>query len=1613
MTRFRRSAAAKPLLIAMLRLALVSYLVSVVSPVYGISTPDAVKEQLKSLYDSMGGDFWNYDALNKAVNSSQYALGTARWSFQPGSDPCSMAAAARFAGLICSKSADNANFLVDTVILQAAATRGGSLPASLNMPDLTTLDLSHNELAGTIPTMNLPKLSILDLSYNQLCGAIPPTALGLSNLRSIRLQHNQLVTPEGARANFLNGLNQSALAILDVSFNRFSGDLGEQVFAKFSKLTALNVGSNCFSGALPENICNAESLEMLIMSEMTGAPQCQRKYWSNTPLHSLFSGFAYQTYLSGQVPTCLFSMRNISGLYMSSLGLSGYLPDAISPRLKFLDLSQNKIMGTIPPAFFSNKLERLDLSYNLLSGNLASANGVQYSPAYNLSLTVNYLSGNIPDSYVFMSGLNVLTGNLFACSDEKPLPVYDKIKDNYVCASSVFDQAAILVMVAFCLIGCCMVLVYSQWHNPTSRFHERLIKLAQEAQIWYEVSLPEKALRNLDPAVSKAGALLRDVQELKGDEAYAGFLRYLRLISRMRMLILYIGSSITFLFGTLYLVLSGPKSRTLTSTYLWVSTAGYLSGALAALICAFLYLITIATVRDMLVFEDVMKRRRLQEKEDEIDQARHSQQRLLRESLTSSDRLSSNPSRSSQELRSQNSQNSPVASYSPPASPTAFEKLPPRSDSPRTPSPDSADSPRSISDHDWSDANRGRKFARRGGMVPEALEVTWTSRVCLDNVLPTLRIIILCAVAISIFIAINITYVAIYLKSSRSAQKIAEVILSVIYATYDSFTDFLFNDSDWFLFGISRARNNRFARRVWGSMMVPVLFTKLVNMTFIPFAVTAAMDPSCFKGVFFASAPQSMEYQSWSCATKTCQGFVQSVITETAQQPFTYNYQCSASLLRAFVPIYIGDFIVKLGFALSKVSYLAVYGVAGAAPEDIQTRNADISLDKIFQGTPFNAPAGESESAVQPDNVKKIINSNKSIEISPPPKGTEGGSHPPLLVDRQPLGEELVEWANVTPPTAPASAPAMALVMPSVPSPSKSDETVVDGIAAGDSSRAASTAAIGLKRKETLLTRTSKLIWRFAFNSAKLLRSFHYRKRKFQRKPDKRVEVAVKSLDNISTYISNLILITCIGTLAPLLAALFTAVTVLDIAADQLVLGRFFVIEASIIVLVSRGHTHMTLSDAEGGGNANPDTIVTQRKTVAVEITQEMLDDVDKPYGSTACLTLAEEECETIDTNTLSSCKTILVTFSSTICAVFINDMYNGNRMTQPTLVAPSIMLLFIPTIEFIILLIKCYNPRYFDDKKKVSFREQAEFKQQEKDKSRTRALRVKAGESPVGILPQNRKRGLSSKISSLFGRSSSSSSSTSSKNVTFGVPATEKSSRLKAIASVRAIKDMDAGINPILSSDYSVPSPDASSPGTASPRPASPGIASEVADLPSTAEATTDSAHSAAPQSGDVKSLRAMKVSEGMRIIQPTKSPQSSVLAAPAAAEVTAPAPAPVPVPVPAEAVSTDVAKDSADQPEKRKLSIVNKIRKSLFGRSYEVNSVAVKPLAEQTAGASSAYTPAPAPAPAHAPARAPAPSAEHHTTINGADKTPAKRSTLKPSGVMHDDVTNIYDAL
>ena len=191
----------------------------------------------------------------------------------------------------------------------------------------TSIDLSDNNLSGTITNLSLPELIALNLGQNNLYGEIPN--FNLPFLQRLHLQLNEL---SGEIPNF----DMPNLIYLELRENQLSGQIPN--FNKLINLKELILEFNNLSDTIP-----------------------------NFNLPKLLTLDLYANFIEGEIPN--FNLPNLRDLNLQNNQLNGLIPNFNSSLLRYISLSQNKLTGEIPD-FDLPDLITLRLSYNYLNGNI-------------------------------------------------------------------------------------------------------------------------------------------------------------------------------------------------------------------------------------------------------------------------------------------------------------------------------------------------------------------------------------------------------------------------------------------------------------------------------------------------------------------------------------------------------------------------------------------------------------------------------------------------------------------------------------------------------------------------------------------------------------------------------------------------------------------------------------------------------------------------------------------------------------------------------------------------------------------------------------------------------------------------------------------------------------------------------------------------------------------------------------------------------------------------------------------------------------------------------------------------------------------------------------------
>jgi hypothetical protein len=272
---------------------------------------------LATLYYATTGDRWTQEAR---TNWLDYDVPVCDW-----------------AGINCTTvTSSGGGSVVSTINKQGSKLRGNFTSLrelDIFQNDLQTLDMSYNELHGTVwwndyevendndGSPLFPKLRVLNLAHNQLNETLSFLAISPRTL-----------------SKELKVLNLARNGFIVTDFNN------AEEWVSFENIQEIRLDGNRIRSGLPTASINLPSLEVLSIAdaELTGEIPPEFLPGLTSLVYLDLSGNSNMT---GSVPQGLFFvLPYLQYLDISGLGLEGMLPTILSPSLSYLDVSSNNIM---------------------------------------------------------------------------------------------------------------------------------------------------------------------------------------------------------------------------------------------------------------------------------------------------------------------------------------------------------------------------------------------------------------------------------------------------------------------------------------------------------------------------------------------------------------------------------------------------------------------------------------------------------------------------------------------------------------------------------------------------------------------------------------------------------------------------------------------------------------------------------------------------------------------------------------------------------------------------------------------------------------------------------------------------------------------------------------------------------------------------------------------------------------------------------------------------------------------------------------------------------------------------------------------------------------------
>ncbi|KAL4629144.1 hypothetical protein ACB092_05G287300 [Castanea dentata] len=305
----------------------------------------------------------------------------------------------------------------------------GSLPTKeLSVfEDLEILDLRNNQLNGfeTVQDFaSLRSLEVLNLHGNNFNGSLPKCLCGLKKLEELDLCWNSF---EGTLPSCL--YNLTSLQQLDLNGNQFRGNISSLI-VDLTSLKYIDLSYNLFEGLSFSLFANHSKLESFQFRCDNKKAEIEMENSNWVPLFKLESLVISNCSLnkqSHQLMTFLFHQHSLRILDLSHNGLKGPFPDWLfrnNTRLKSAILNHNSFTGHFHLSLCLNSTYVIDVSNNQLNGKLQQNIGEILPNIRYLQLSDNSFTGSLPSSFGNMSLLDTLDVSLNNFSGEVPKDLF-------------------------------------------------------------------------------------------------------------------------------------------------------------------------------------------------------------------------------------------------------------------------------------------------------------------------------------------------------------------------------------------------------------------------------------------------------------------------------------------------------------------------------------------------------------------------------------------------------------------------------------------------------------------------------------------------------------------------------------------------------------------------------------------------------------------------------------------------------------------------------------------------------------------------------------------------------------------------------------------------------------------------------------------------------------------------------------------------------------------------------------------------------------------------------------------------------------------------------------
>ena len=908
-------------------------------------------------------------------------------------------------------------------------TMTGPIPPSIEVvQQLRVLSLDDNLFTGYLPSGlgTLKYLQQLDLYSCYFSGSLPQSLSHLPNLQVLLLGENLFT---GNPSSAFNYTQQVSLEQVDLSNNAFNGQLPLGLFGP--KLRTLSSIQTCFNEPIPQEICNAISMEAIVIDAVGSGAECPSYIWPLVPGSPLIVHV-----IPGGIPSCIWTdLRNLSVLHMASNGLTGSIPSLPSyGNLTSLDLSFNAMKKSIPNTLQSwQLLTYLNLQNNRFTGEINDIGALNYaySPSDNgvtLYLWVNRLSGVIPLPLQYAYDVNVCHGNMFSCSFAHQPPLHDPGSSEYVCGSNLLSDSLYIFgcILGFWAIICILWMAVATLHiwgasNTWRGFLSHLKRIFEvlSSEYWLQKTIYQLQTENAKfskykvlilqvilwkykidglltiafPKENSTKAMISSLsirnQELKRIRNVINFLRTARVLRNISVALL----AVIFLFTIPSFPVLKLYYGSYVDQYLWAYSGVFFSGyepAVFLIVMWMLLLGIVATAIKMYIPHKLPVERADTNKtmetihegqdEDEDDSSVGDAKELAEEKEVEK---VDNMEVSKEDEKKDSLEKEPSER------PSRFESVSISS----VPSAVSSSSSSSTKKKPFSVTQRFEAFTRllwdgaKKALLYLRRFTVWIS---------------IAAMMCNIVVVLTIKVVFIYLLLGTEVTFTEKVLLDVALSLVDLCWSIV----------VVPAYINRLPKKTALGKLILKASLLYFNVMIAPILVIGVSDQSCFAGLFVKNQQQVTSIQFPTCLIYQTNG-TQPLLTDECKfqtswssdqnyiPAFFYNYTCYSTILKDYIPI----FVMSASFSVLLIPVLFIYTVTRRKRSWVF-----VLLPHIFWIEPLLLPVYETTtSTTAPEMIESSTTNARHSSHA-----TQNSDNPLLRVSSTEKGTEPSTLSNVT-----------------------------------------------------------------------------------------------------------------------------------------------------------------------------------------------------------------------------------------------------------------------------------------------------------------------------------------------------------------------------------------------------------------------------------------------------------------------------------------------------------------------------------------------------------------------------------------------------------------------